>query len=43
MIRTMHKAVTAIPIASVNADKWPTTPVQMKSSAAEYIGCRMSR
>ena len=39
----MHRAVAAIPIASVKADKWLATPAQMKRRAAEYIGCRMNR
>ena len=43
MIRTMHKTVAAIPIASVKMDKWLTTPAQMKSNVAAYIGCRMYR
>jgi len=39
----MHRIVAAIPIATVKADKWPETPAQMKSSAAEYMGCRINR
>lgn len=43
MTRTIHTAVTAIPITNVNTDRWLATPAQMKTNAAEYIGCRMNR